>query len=174
MAIQTVGVIGAGGNGPAIVQACVLAGFSVTLVDQDKALLQHCTAAVGAALQSRAQAGQLAEPALAAALKRIACSTQVADFHGDDLVIVANEDALVQAPQLLQTTEAALGTYALIAIPAQASAIDAQAARLARPGLLIGMRFAASGVALLRGSQTSDQSVALGQAFIDTLKTHGA
>lgn len=158
MAIQTVGVIGARGKGPQVVKACVATGFTVTLVDQDQEALEQCVAQVLAQ----------ASPADQAILKkRIACSTQVADFHGDDLVIVANA-ADVDLP-LLQRTEAALGSYAVIAIDAPSATIDTLAQGLKRPALLVGMGFSETAATLPRGRQTSAETLSLCEVFIHAL-----
>lgn len=160
--IQTVGVIGTDELACGIVHACVAAGFTVTQVGSDNAALARARTDLAA----RLAAGGLT------ASKRIAWSTQVADFHGDDFIIVA--DAASVTAQHLRETENALGTYAIIACAADASGIARLAGALVRPDKLLGMRIsepmsATAPVELTRGPQTSAATRSLVEAFVTAL-----
>lgn len=167
MAIQTVGVIGAKGIGADVARACLAAGFAVTLVDPDRAILQGLKDDLGARLEAAVAQGTLTAADKAATLKRFACSTQVADFHGDDFVIATGCDQSEATARTLRATEAAMGSYAIIASDAPAPAVTG----LTRPDKLIGLRLDnAASPELVRYPQTSDETYHLVAGFVRALR----
>ena len=89
MAIQTVGIIGAGTMGNGIAQACAVSGIDVVMVDISEAAVQKGVATVSGSLDRLIKKEKLTEAEKTAALARIKTSTDYAALKGAQLVIEA-------------------------------------------------------------------------------------
>jgi len=89
MAIETVGVVGAGQMGNGIAHVLALAGYQVRLTDISADALERALALVGKNLDRQIHKGAITSEDKAAALGRIATTTTLTDLGQTDLVIEA-------------------------------------------------------------------------------------
>jgi 3-hydroxybutyryl-CoA dehydrogenase len=168
--IRKVGVIGAGTMGNGIAQACAVVGIDVVMVDIAEAAVLRGLATVTGSLDRLVKKEKLTVTDKDAAIKRIHGSTNYAVLGTADLVIEAateNEDLkhkiLKQADQLARKD-------AIIASNTSSISITKLAAATSRPASFIGMHFfnpvpMMALVELIRGLQTSDETIAVAVAF---------
>lgn len=163
MAIQTVGIIGAGTMGNGIAQACAMAGLDVVMVDIDDAAVQRGIGTIGASLDRLIKKDKLTEADKQAALGRVQGSTSYQDLTRAQLVIEAateNQDLKVR---ILQQIDQLAGDDVIIATNTSSISITKLAAVISRPERFIGMHFfnpvpMMALVELIRGLQTSDET----------------
>jgi 3-hydroxybutyryl-CoA dehydrogenase len=168
--IETVGIIGAGTMGNGIAQVCAAAGLGVTMVDVADAAVQRGLKAVGSSLERLVSKEKMTAADREAALARITATTDKAKLAACDLVIEAateNEDLKIK---ILKDLCATLKPSALVATNTSSISITRLAAATDRPDRFIGMHFfnpvpVMALLELIRGLQTSDDTVAKAEAF---------
>jgi 3-hydroxybutyryl-CoA dehydrogenase len=172
MAIETVGIIGAGQMGGGIAQVSAAAGFKVLLFDISSDRIENGLATISGNLARMVSSGKLSEEARKEALGRISAANEMSGLASADLVIeAATEDESVKrkiyaqlCPQL--NPEAILATNtSSISITRLASATD-------RPERFMGVHFmnpvpVMKLVELVRGIATDD-------ATFDAAKVYAA
>ncbi|MCD2511033.1 3-hydroxybutyryl-CoA dehydrogenase [Comamonas endophytica] len=186
MAIQTVGIIGAGTMGNGIAQACAVAGIDVVLVDISDAAVQKGLATVSGSLDRLIKKEKISEADKAAALARIKTSTQYEDLKAAQLVIEAATENHALKIKILQQIDALLAPEAILASNTSSISITQLAAITGRPDRFIGMHFfnpvpMMALVEIIRGLQTSDEThdtvkalaVALGKSPITVKNAPG-
>jgi 3-hydroxybutyryl-CoA dehydrogenase len=89
MAIQKVGIVGAGTMGNGIAQVCAVAGLGVVMVDIVDAALQNGMATLSKSLARLVEKAKVDASGYEAALARIAVSTDYREFASADIVIEA-------------------------------------------------------------------------------------
>ena len=89
MAIETVGIIGAGTMGNGIAQACAVAGLKVVMVDISQQAVDKGLATVAGSLDRLLKKEKIAEADKQAALARIQGGTSYEAFKAAQLVIEA-------------------------------------------------------------------------------------
>ena len=161
MAIEKVGVIGAGTMGNGIAQVCALKGIAVTMVDINDAAVQKGIATVSGSLDRLIKKGTLSAADKDAALARIRGTTVLADVRDTDIVIEAATENLAVKLKLLQDTDAILKSGSIIASNTSSISITRLAAATKRADKFIGMHFfnpvpLMALVELISGLQTSD------------------
>jgi 3-hydroxybutyryl-CoA dehydrogenase len=154
MAIQTVGIIGAGTMGNGIAQACAVAGIDVVLVDISDAAVQKGLVTVSGSLDRLIKKEKISEADKAAALARIKTSTRY-----EDLTAATENQAL--KIKILQQIDALLAPEAILASNTSSISITQLAAITSRPERFIGMHFfnpvpMMALVEIIRGLQTDD------------------
>lgn len=134
-------VIGAGTMGSGIAQVAAMAGHPVVLRDANPDAAQRGIAQVRADLDRLVARGRLQPAESAAVLARITVSADDAALRGAALVIeVIIEDLGIKA-QVLQAIEPLLAPDAIVATNTSSLSVTALAARLQRPGRVVGMHF---------------------------------
>jgi len=161
MAIEKVGVIGAGTMGNGIAQICALKGIAVTMVDINDAAVQKGIATISGSLERLIKKGTLSAADKDAALARIRGTTQLADVKDTDIVIEAATENLALKLKLLQDADAILKPDSIIASNTSSISITRLAAATKRADKFIGMHFfnpvpLMALVELISGLQTSD------------------
>jgi len=161
MAIEKVGVIGAGTMGNGIAQICALKGIAVTMVDINDAAVQKGIATISGSLERLIKKGTLSAADKDAALARIRGTTQLADVKDTDIVIEAATENLAVKLKLLQDADAILKPDSIIASNTSSISITRLAAATKRADKFIGMHFfnpvpLMALVELISGLQTSD------------------
>ena len=161
MAIQTVGIIGAGTMGNGIAQACAVSGIDVVLVDISDAAVQKGLATVSGSLDRLIKKEKISEADKAAALARIKTSTQYEDLKAAQIVIEAATENFALKVKILQQIDALLAPEAILASNTSSISITQLAAITSRPDCFIGMHFfnpvpLMALVEIIRGLQTSD------------------
>ena len=161
MAIEKVGVIGAGTMGNGIAQVCALKGIAVTMVDINDAAVQKGIATISGSLDRLIKKGTLSATDKDAAMARVRGTTQLTDVKDTDIVIEAATENLAVKLKLLQDTDATLKPDAIIASNTSSISITRLAAATRRADKFIGMHFfnpvpLMALVELISGLQTSD------------------
>ncbi|RIX71762.1 3-hydroxybutyryl-CoA dehydrogenase, partial [Acidovorax cavernicola] len=161
MAIQTVGIIGAGTMGNGIAQACAVSGIDVVLVDISDAAVQKGLATVSGSLDRLIKKEKISEADKAAALARIKTSTRYEDLQAAQIVIEAATENFALKVKILQQIDALLAPEVILASNTSSISITQLAAITTRADRFIGMHFfnpvpMMALVEIIRGLQTSD------------------
>lgn len=161
MAIQTVGIIGAGTMGNGIAQTCAVAGIDVVMVDISEAAVQKGLATVAGSLDRLIKKEKITEADKTAALARIKTSVRYEDLQGAQIVIEAATENFALKVKILQQIDALLAPEAILASNTSSISITQLAAITSRPDRFIGMHFfnpvpLMALVEIIRGLQTSD------------------
>ena len=174
MAIQVVGIVGAGTMGNGIAQACAVVGLDVVMVDISDAAVQKGIATVAGSLDRLIKKEKLTEADKAAALARIQGSTSYGDLKRADLVIEAATENFDLKVKILKQLEAAAAPHAIVASNTSSISITKLAAVLQDASRFIGMHFfnpvpMMALVEVIRGLQTSDATHAAVEALAKQL-----
>ncbi len=161
MAIQRVGVIGAGQMGAGIAHVAALAGKSVVLTDVDAALAEKGLAVVRKNLARQVEKGKVAADAAEAALERITVASDLAALADADLVVEAIVENEEVKRGLFSRLDGLLSPGAILASNTSSISITRLAAATKRPESVIGMHFmnpvpVMQLVEVIRGIATSD------------------
>ncbi len=161
MAIQTVGIIGAGTMGNGIAQACAVSGIDVVMVDISDAAVQKGLATVSGSLDRLIKKEKITEADKAAALARIKTSTRYEDLQAAQIVIEAATENFALKVKILQQIDALLAPEVILASNTSSISITQLAAITSRADRFIGMHFfnpvpMMALVEIIRGLQTSD------------------
>lgn len=174
MQISKVAIIGAGTMGHGIAQVCAVAGLQVVMLDISEVALDRGMQALSKSLARLVGKGQLEESARLAALERIQPSTNNQTLADADLVIeAATEDAALKK-KILGDISHIVRPDALIASNTSSISITQLAAAVKRPEHFVGIHFfnpvpLMSLVELIGGLQTSEETLATVQAFVERL-----
>jgi 3-hydroxybutyryl-CoA dehydrogenase len=169
-----VAVIGAGLMGSGIAQVAAQAGYDVVLRDTTSEALDRAAAAI-AASQARLVSKQTLTTAEAeAARARIVTTTNLADVGGADIVVEAVFEQLDVKQAVFRELDALAGPDAILATNTTAIPITQIAAATQRPDRVVGTHFFSpvpvmALCELVRGEQTSDDTLARARAFAESL-----
>jgi 3-hydroxybutyryl-CoA dehydrogenase len=168
--IETVGIIGAGTMGNGIAQVSAAAGLGVTMVDISEAAVARGLAAVGSSLDRLVKKEKMSAADREAAMSRILATTDKAKLATCDLVIEAATENEELKIKILKDLCATLQPRGLVATNTSSISITKLAAATDRPDRFIGMHFfnpvpVMALLELIRGLQTSDDTVAKAEAF---------
>ena len=174
MAIQTVGIIGAGTMGNGIAQACAVSGIDVVMVDISEAAVQKGVATVSGSLDRLIKKEKLTEAEKTAALARIKTSTDYAALKGAQLVIEAATENYELKVKILKQLDALLDADVIVATNTSSISITQLAAVTGRADKFIGMHFfnpvpLMALVEVIRGLQTSDATHDAVKALAESL-----
>ncbi len=163
MAIQTVGIIGAGTMGNGIAQACAVSGIDVVMVDISEAAVQKGVATVSGSLDRLIKKEKLTEAEKTAALARIKTSTDYAALKGAQLVIEAATENYELKLKILKQVDAIVAPEVIVASNTSSISITQLAAVTGRADKFIGMHFfnpvpMMALVEIIVGLQTSDET----------------
>ncbi|HEV2717291.1 MAG TPA: 3-hydroxybutyryl-CoA dehydrogenase, partial [Terriglobales bacterium] len=165
MAIQQMGVIGAGTMGNGIAQVCALAGIQVVMVDITAEALEQGVATISASLDRMVSRERLVAADRESALARITTSTHYDVLRPMDLVIEAATENEGLKVRILKELDSIVQPNAIIATNTSSLSITRLAAGITRSDRFIGMHFfnpvpLMALVELIRGLQTSDATYA--------------
>ncbi|MCO6188178.1 3-hydroxybutyryl-CoA dehydrogenase [Rhizobium sp. L1K21] len=174
MAIQKVGVVGAGQMGSGIAQVSAVSGYDVVLYDLDKDRVDAAIAAIGGHL-GRQVANNKMEPAeREAALAKIKGTVDINDLADVDLAIeAATEEETVKRKIYAQICPV-LKPEALLATNTSSLSITRLASATDRPERFMGIHFmnpvpVMKLVELVRGIATEEQTFKEARAYADSL-----
>jgi 3-hydroxybutyryl-CoA dehydrogenase len=164
MAIETIGIIGAGTMGSGIAQACAVAGLKAVVQDVNDAALARARKTVSGSLERLVRKGSMSEAEQVAALARITTTTGVNDLAATDLVIEAATENEALKVKILQAVDALAAPDTIIATNTSSISITRLAAATKRPERFVGMHFfnpvpVMALVEIIRGLRTSDATV---------------
>jgi 3-hydroxybutyryl-CoA dehydrogenase len=175
MAIERVGVIGAGRMGSGIAHVLSLAGYDVVLEDSNAEQLNKATAVIRKNMQRKAERGLISEAQIEAAIGRIHISQSLDGLKDRDLVIEAvTEDEAVKR-KVYQQLCPRLSDKAMIATNTSSISVTRLAAVTDRPERFIGLHFmnpvpVMQLVEVIRGIATDDATF---QSVLELVKKVG-
>ena len=170
MAIETVGIIGAGQMGAGIAQVAAMAGYKVLLYDISSDRIEKGLATVSGNLARMVAHDKLTEDARKAALGKISAANEMSGLAGADLVIeAATEDESVKRKIYAQLCPQ-LNPQAILATNTSSISITRLAAATDRPERFMGVHFmnpvpVMKLVELVRGIATDDATFEAAKAF---------
>ena len=170
MAIQKVGIVGAGTMGNGIAQALATAGIEVIITDIAETALQNALRTIGGSLDRLLKKEKISEEQKAATLARIATSTELAAVADCDLVIEAATENETLKLKIFGQLDAVARPDAILASNTSSISITKLAAATKRPAQVIGMHFfnpvpMMALVEIIRGLQTDDATQAATEAL---------
>ena len=174
MAVEKIGVIGAGQMGTGIAHVIALGGYSVALNDLKKKAVEDAIAAIERNMGRQAAKGMIKEGDIKPALKRISLAPDFATFADCDLVIeAATEDEAIKRKIFAELCPH-LNGRALIATNTSSISITRLASSTDRPERFIGIHFMnpvplMELVELIRGIATDDATFEASKAFVTKL-----
>lgn len=174
MAIETVGVVGAGLMGRGIAQVIATAGLVVHVHDSNGAQVNAARGAIEASLAKFVEKGKLAPEARDAALARLHFVPDLSDLVGSDLIIEAIVEHLDAKRSLWAALEHLCGTDVLFATNTSSLAVVDQAGGLQHPERLVGLHFfnpvpLMPLVEVVRSIRTAPAVVAEAEAFVHAI-----
>jgi 3-hydroxybutyryl-CoA dehydrogenase len=174
MQIERVGVIGAGTMGNGIAQACAVAGVDVAMVDVAASAVAQGLATIDASLARLQKKDRITAEERTAAIARVRGSTDYADLAGAELIVEAATENVELKLRILSDIDAIAAPGSILASNTSSISITALAAVVRGPARFLGMHFfnpvpLMALVELIRGLQTSDETVATALAFAKRL-----
>jgi 3-hydroxyacyl-CoA dehydrogenase/enoyl-CoA hydratase/3-hydroxybutyryl-CoA epimerase len=175
VALDRVGIVGAGFMGAGIATVAARAGIVVTLLDRDPAAADAGKAAVAASLEKEVARGRLPGAERDAALARIATGSDFAVLADADLVIEAVfEDRAVKA-DVIARAFAAMRPGAILGSNTSTLPIASLAAAAPRPADVIGVHFFSPVekmmlVEVIRAPSTGDPALATALDFVRRIR----
>ncbi len=166
---RRIAVVGGGTMGAGIVYVFAMAGFEVHLVEPDAGRTDAALATIRAAAANAVKRGKVAAEDAEAGAARVRTLTAASALPvALDLVIETVPERLALKKQVLAEIDAR--RPALIATNTSALSINELAGAVSDPARFLGMHFynpvwSLMLVEVVRGARTSDESVALAQAF---------
>jgi len=163
--MRQAGVVGAGTMGNGIAHVFALAGFEVTLVDIDRAALDRARATIEKNLDRQVRREAIARPEAAAALGRIASSTDLAAVDSCEIIIEAATERPALKFELFAAISAVASKDSILASNTSSISITDIAGRATSPERVVGMHFmnpvpVMKLVEVIRGLETSDGTTA--------------
>jgi 3-hydroxybutyryl-CoA dehydrogenase len=170
MAVETIGVVGAGTMGNGIAQAFAVAGHAVTMTDIGQPQLDRGMKTIDGSLERLVKKEKMSAGDKAAALGRIRTATDVAALKDCDLLIEAATENLDLKLKLFAQIDGAGKPGAILATNTSSISVTRLAAATKRPDRVIGMHFfnpvpVMQLVELIRGLATSDATYAAVEAI---------
>ena len=141
MAIQTIGVLGAGSMGIGIVQTAAQAGYNVIVCDMDMAFIDKQMAGVQKLLAKNVEKGKMDQAAMDAILGRIKKTTDKKEFAAVDYMIeVVVEDVGIKKA-VLSELDGILKPDVILATNTSSISISQLAGFTKRADKFVGMHF---------------------------------
>jgi 3-hydroxybutyryl-CoA dehydrogenase len=175
MAVEKIGVIGAGQMGTGISHVLALAGYDVMLDDINKDALSKAIGVIEKNMQRQAAKGAITEAQIAPALARIRTTQNIDDLQDRDLVIeAATEDEAIKK-KIFQDLCQRIGKNCLVATNTSSISVTRLAAATDRPENFIGLHFmnpvpVMQLVEVIRGIATNDTTF---QAALEIVRRVG-
>lgn len=141
MAIETLGVVGAGAMGAGIIEVAAKAGVTVVARDISPEAVEAGQSRVESSMTKAVERGKLDEAARDAAVAKITWTTDLADLAACDLVIEAAPEILELKKEIFSELDGILGPDAIIATNTSSYPIIEVAMCTGRPERVVGMHF---------------------------------
>ena len=141
MAIERVGIVGAGQMGNGIAHVMAQAGLQVLMTDTSAEALAQVSAVVGRNMDRQVTKGVLTADDRAAALARIATTPDLADLGACDLVIEAATERESVKTTIFEALVPHLGAHTILATNTSSISITRLASRTDRPERFMGLHF---------------------------------
>jgi len=141
MAVERVGVVGAGTMGAGIAQVAVQSGYYVHLVDVVESQVESARGTIRRNLDKAVEKGRISDADRSEALGRIAASSNLAEVEGVDLVVEAIVEEFGAKAALLADLDRICKPDAILASNTSSISITRLATATRRPDRVIGMHF---------------------------------
>jgi 3-hydroxybutyryl-CoA dehydrogenase len=163
MAIQRMGVIGAGTMGNGIAHVFARSGYEVVLCDLEQKFLDRALAVIAKNLEREVAKAKITEAQKSDALERIVTATNRAQLAACDFVVEAASEKLDIKSELFRELDRICRPEVILASNTSSISITKLAATTARPQKVIGMHFfnpvpVMRLVEVVRGLATSDET----------------
>ncbi len=174
MSVNRLLVAGAGQMGAGIVQVSAVAGLDVVMIDVADEFIARGLAGIAKGLGKLVDKGRMEASARDAALARITTSTDMSAGADADLFIEAAPESMELKQDLFEQAAALLRADAIIASNTSSLSVSALAASVTGPERFVGIHFfnpvpLMALVEVVRGDQTSDETLAAARAFAETV-----
>jgi 3-hydroxybutyryl-CoA dehydrogenase len=176
MHIQKVTVVGAGIMGAGIAQVCAQGNFSVILVDLEEKILARGIESIESRLQLAVSKGGLSPEDMQRILGNISTSAHIEQAaEKADLVIEAVPENIDLKKKLFSELDQFALQHTVFASNTSSISITEIGAATKRPDKMIGIHFFSpvpliKGVEVIRGIQTSDETLSVILAFLEGIK----
>ncbi len=172
--MKTVAVIGSGTMGAGIAQATALAGYEVVLYDVSEEILAAAHTSISNSIDQGVQRGKTPAEVAQKAKSALTLTTSLTDAAAADLVIEAAPEKMALKRDIFQVLDAAAPPHTLLTSNTSSLSISAIAGATQRPDRVLGLHFFNPAhimklVEVIRGDDTSEDSVALALAFVESL-----
>jgi 3-hydroxyacyl-CoA dehydrogenase len=176
--VQKVAVLGAGTMGSGIAYACLGAGFSVHLLDNDDAGLARGETTIGKLFEGGVARGKLTAAAAGEGLARLRTTRDYGDLADADLVIEAVFENMAIKKEVFGKLDAVCRPGAVLATNTSTLDVDAIAAATGRPQDMIGLHFFSPAhvmrlLEIVRGEETADDVIATALGLAKRLRKVG-
>ncbi len=163
MAVETLGVIGAGQMGSGIAQVAAVSGLDVLMNDIKPEFVQRGLASIDKILARNVEKGKLGAEEKAAVLKRIQTSVDLNDMAAADFVVEAATENEALKCEIFRNLDQLCRPHVILATNTSSIPIGRIAAQTGRPEKVIGMHFMnpvplMKLVEVIRGLATSDET----------------
>jgi 3-hydroxybutyryl-CoA dehydrogenase len=167
-------VVGAGIMGASLGQLCAQTGLDVTVTDISDEIIDKAKAKVTKGLQRRVEKGKITQEDMDSVLSRINWVTGLEPAEDSDFVIEAVLENIDLKKEIFQKLDALCAIDTIIATNTTALSVSEIASATSRPDKIIGMHFFNPAVIMklveiIRGDQTSDETVEATKAFAEQL-----
>ena len=174
MAIETVGVVGAGTMGSGIAQAFAQSGFRVTLVDVSGPMLDRARRSIESSLDKFVAKGRLTSVDRDGAIGRLSVATTTDQLASADLVVEAIVEEAGAKCTLLASLDQIVRPEVILASNTSSISITVLGAATKRPDRVLGLHFMNPVplmplVELIRGQATSAESMRIASELCVTL-----
>ena len=175
MAVEKIGVIGAGQMGTGISHVLALAGYDIVLDDVNKDALSKALERIEKNMQRQAAKGVITTDVIPAALARIRTTQSMDDLKDRDLVIeAATEDEAIKKA-IFKDLSARISDKAIVATNTSSISVTRLASATDRPERFIGLHFMnpvplMQLVEVIRGIATNDATF---QAALEIVRRVG-
>ncbi len=175
MEIREVGVLGSGTMGSGIGQVLVQAGFRVVLLDVSEDVVKRGFERIEGSLSRNVEKGRLSPKEKGEFLKRIRLTTNVEELKDADLIIEAVVEDLASKAGLFGRLSDLCSRETVFASNTSTLSITQIARSVSRPDRFLGLHFfnpvpLMRLVEVVRGLQTSDETVEVGMRFVNEIK----
>ncbi len=169
MALDVVGIVGAGRMGIGIARIAAMSGLDVILTDLEDDVLARATAEIDAALARDVARGRTDDDRRLAALAHLTTSTHVAAHETADLVIESAVESLEIKAEIFRQLDRVCPPDTILVSNTSSISITRLGTVTSRPGQVAGMHFmnpvpAMQLVEVVRGMDTTDATVAAVEA----------
>ena len=163
MAIQRVGVVGAGTMGNGIAHVFARSGYEIVLCDLEQRFLERALAVIAKNLDREVAKAKITEAQKAGTLKRITSTTDRAQLAACDFIVEAASEKLEIKSALFRELDRICRPEVVLASNTSSISITKLGATTSRPQQVIGMHFfnpvpVMKLVEVVRGLATSDET----------------
>jgi 3-hydroxybutyryl-CoA dehydrogenase len=172
--VRRIGVVGLGAMGAGIAQVAIEAGFDVVGREVTAELGETAAGRIGHFLTRKVEKGQRTEDERAAAMSKLATTTDLSDLADCDLVVEAILEELDAKRELFGELERICRPDAVLATNTSALSVTEIAAATSSPGRVVGMHFFNPAplmplVEVVRAELSTDDAVATALDVVERL-----